>query len=524
MARTPIRSIDPPAFEIEQLSTDELEVYRDWLMDQHSEARANHPGGRRTDTEADERMRTILDTVRVVDDELYARDNKSAPATQAARDGYPDELEDDTPGTTDEYESSAEDPPAYAEKSVAANVGAIIEEVGRDTIEQRVAQYPGASEQLAGDLIDESGVVLTEPRFAVVNELRQYLVSVEMSLQQDNEMPQRYERSTEKAQCSSCGEYVPRTSGGAEWTCPVCGVVNMKSRSTDHESRIYVGSKSEAPVGKTVYRDTTGCFFYRIGPDAPGRTAKSDPFKLPVWLNVMGRRQVIELMQAGRFGEAAEIIVDTFETQANLREYEQFERAAVMGYADGKPPRQVAAEYIRNDMNVGSGGSLAIALRPKLAELAEQIMREADKPETDVENPVDGLSLSVDKQDVVEGLSWGETVTVESVDPEVGEVVLSDDIADSTWREPLDVVEQKLEQVIDGDHGWLYDMIEREYPEVDASAAHEVLHEFDTLVPGPDEDEIEAAEEPLRASIEVLKTAERYPGAAIDRMFAPSDG
>ena len=61
---------------IDEMSEDELEEFRDYLMDQHQAARdaRDARGGRRTDTSEDDLMRDILDVVMDVDTELMDRD------------------------------------------------------------------------------------------------------------------------------------------------------------------------------------------------------------------------------------------------------------------------------------------------------------------------------------------------------------------------------------------------------------------------------------------------------------------
>ncbi len=112
-------------------------------------------------------------------------------------------------------------------------------------------------------------------------------------------------------------------------------------------------------------------------------------------------------------------------------------------------------------------------------------------------------SKSVAKQELREGLEWSEKVEIIDIDEEENEVTLEDQLTGSTWSETVDDIEAKLEAINERDHGWLYDMIEGQYPEIDSSAAHEVLHEFDRLADDP-------SEEVLENMARVSKTIQKY--------------
>lgn len=95
---------------------------------------------------------------------------------------------------------------------------------------------------------------------------------------------------------------------------------------------------------------------------------------------------------------------------------------------------------------------------------------------TEVEQEL--MTRNTEKQaEIREGLTWQETVRIDEVDMDEGEVTMMDQLSGSTWVEDVEDVENKLELLPEQDHDWVYELVAGHYAEMEPEDVHEVLHE-----------------------------------------------
>lgn len=111
-------------------------------------------------------------------------------------------------------------------------------------------------------------------------------------------------------------------------------------------------------------------------------------------------------------------------------------------------------------------------------EVASSVAEEME--ERGLESPVpdtEDMSDFGKQAEVEEGLTWSETVRIDEVDRDEGEVTMMDHLSGSTWVEDIEDVENKLELLPEQEHNWVYDLVAGHYAEMEPEDVHEVLHE-----------------------------------------------
>jgi len=108
-------------------------------------------------------------------------------------------------------------------------------------------------------------------------------------------------------------------------------------------------------------------------------------------------------------------------------------------------------------------------------ETADSVAQEME--DRGLESPIPDFEDMGKQAEIREGLTWQETVRIDEVDMDEGEVTMMDHLSGSTWVEDVEDVENKLELLPEQDHDWVYDLVAGHYAEMEPEDVHEVLHE-----------------------------------------------
>lgn len=120
---------------------------------------------------------------------------------------------------------------------------------------------------------------------------------------------------------------------------------------------------------------------------------------------------------------------------------------------------------------------------------------------------------SLGKAQAEVGLTWGEIVEIVEVNEDVGTVTMMDQATESTWQESIAEVEDKIEEIIDNEHDYVYEIVARQYPDLQEDEIQDLLHSSDDIVSGEQQEQeeqvedVDMDEEPLEAMVKLAALA-----------------